>query len=41
MHDFKIVGEVSNDHRYEPVSKAIIGLIHAVEAEPAAAEAAS
>jgi len=38
MHGFRIVGEVRNDHRYEPVSKAIIGLIHAVEAEPAAAE---
>ena len=38
MHDFRIVGEVANDHRYEPVSQAIMGLIHAVEAEPAAAE---
>jgi ribose transport system ATP-binding protein len=39
MHDFRIVGEVANDHRYETVSKAIMGHIHAVEAAaPAAAE---
>jgi ribose transport system ATP-binding protein len=39
MHDFHIVGEVANDHRYETVSKAIMGHIHAVEAAaPAAAE---
>src|SRR5690606_25431094 len=36
MHDHRIVGEVPNDHRYEPVSKAIIGRIHAVEEELAA-----
>jgi ribose transport system ATP-binding protein len=30
MHDFRIVGEVENDHRYEAISKAIIGCIHAV-----------
>ena len=31
MHGFRIVGEVHNDHRYETVSKAIMGRIHAVE----------
>ena len=40
MHGFRLVGEVANDHRYEPVSKAIMGLIHTVGAEPAL-EAAS
>jgi ribose transport system ATP-binding protein len=39
MHEFRLVGEVANDHRYETVSKAIMGHIHAVEeAAPAAAE---
>jgi ribose transport system ATP-binding protein len=38
MHGFRIVGEVMNDHRYDTVSKAIMGRIHAVEEmEPAAA----
>jgi ribose transport system ATP-binding protein len=38
MHDFRVVGEVTNDHRYEPTSAAIMTTIHAVE--PAAAGAA-
>jgi ribose transport system ATP-binding protein len=38
MHDFRVVGEVTNDHRYEPTSTAIMTTIHAVE--PAAAGAA-
>jgi L-alanine-DL-glutamate epimerase-like enolase superfamily enzyme len=29
MHDFRIVGEVANDRRYETSSKAIMGFIHA------------
>ena len=37
LHDFRIVGEVANDHRYEPISAAIMTFIHAVE--PAAAGA--
>ena len=37
LHDFSIVGEVANDHRYEPTSAAIMTFIHAVE--PAAAGA--
>ena len=36
MHGFRLVGEVSNDHRYETVSKAIMGRIHAVEGMEAA-----
>jgi len=35
LHDFEVVGEVANDHRYEPTSAAIMTFIHAVE--PAAA----
>ena len=31
MHDFRVVGEVTNDHRYEPTSAAIMTTIHAVE----------
>jgi ribose transport system ATP-binding protein len=31
VHDFRIVGEVENDHRYDTISKAIMGRIHAVE----------
>ena len=39
MHGFRILGEVTNDHRYETVSKAIMSRIHAVEdVETAAAE---
>jgi len=38
MHEFRVVGEVTNDHRYEPTSAAIMTTIHAVE--PAAAGAA-
>jgi ribose transport system ATP-binding protein len=34
MHGFRIVGEVTNDHRYEMMSKAIMSHIHAVEGEP-------
>jgi len=34
MHGFRIVGEVTNDHRYEMMSKAIMSRIHAVEDEP-------
>ena len=30
MHDFRIVGEVANDHRYETTSKAIMSRIHAL-----------
>jgi ribose transport system ATP-binding protein len=37
MHDFRIVGTVDNDHRYETMSKAIMERIHAVEAADAAA----
>mgnify|MGYP000394702802 CR=1 FL=1 len=38
VHDFRIVGEVDNDHRYDTTSKAIMSRIHAVEdAETAAA----
>jgi ribose transport system ATP-binding protein len=36
VHGFRIVGEVANDHRYETVSKAIMGRIHAVEEMEAA-----
>ena len=36
MHGFRIVGEVANDHRYETMSKAIMGRIHAVEGMEAA-----
>ncbi|MBL8592453.1 MAG: sugar ABC transporter ATP-binding protein [Devosia sp.] len=35
MHDFRLVGEVANDHRYDAVSKAIMGRIHAVEVDAA------
>src|SRR5581483_10560246 len=38
MHDFRIVGEVANDHRYDTVSKAIMQRIHAVEETATAAE---
>jgi ribose transport system ATP-binding protein len=38
MHDFRIAGEVANDHRYETVSKAIMARIHAGTEAPAAAE---
>jgi ribose transport system ATP-binding protein len=31
LHEFRVVGEVANDHRYEPTSAAIMTLIHAVE----------
>jgi ribose transport system ATP-binding protein len=31
LHDFKIVGEVVNEHRYEGTSAAVMNLIHAVE----------
>ena len=31
LHDFRIVGEVANDHRYEPTSAAVMNLIHAVQ----------
>jgi ribose transport system ATP-binding protein len=31
LHDFKIVGEVANDHRYEGTSAAVMNFIHAVE----------
>jgi ribose transport system ATP-binding protein len=37
LHDFRIVGEVANDHRYEGTSAAVMNSIHAVE--PAAAGA--
>ena len=36
LHDFKIVGEVANDHRYEGTGAAVMNFIHAVE--PAIAE---
>ena len=38
LHDFRVAGEVANDHRYEPTSAAIMASIHAVE--PAEAGAA-
>jgi ribose transport system ATP-binding protein len=38
MHDFRIVGEVANDHRYDTMSKAIMQRIHAVEETATAAE---
>jgi ribose transport system ATP-binding protein len=31
LHDFRIVGEVANDHRYEGTSAAVMNFIHAVE----------
>ena len=31
LHDFRIVGEVANDHRYERTSAAVMNFIHAVE----------
>lgn len=31
MSDYRIVGEVANDHRYEPTSQAVIRMIHAAE----------
>ncbi len=31
LHDFRIVGEVANDRRYEPTSAAVMNFIHAVE----------
>jgi ribose transport system ATP-binding protein len=37
MHDFRLVGEVANDHRYETTSRAIMEKIHAVEAAKEAA----
>ena len=38
MHDFRLVGEVANDHRYDTTSAAIMTAIHAVE--PTAADVA-
>ncbi|MGN6099782.1 MAG: sugar ABC transporter ATP-binding protein [Devosia sp.] len=38
MHEFRIVGEVANDRHYEPMSRAIMGYIHAVEEAAPAAE---
>jgi ribose transport system ATP-binding protein len=35
VHGFRIVGEVENDHSYEPMSQAIMGRIHAVEDDAA------
>ncbi|HEX3781969.1 MAG TPA: sugar ABC transporter ATP-binding protein [Pseudonocardiaceae bacterium] len=32
MSEYRIVGEVANDHRYDPTSQAVIRLIHAAEA---------
>ena len=37
LHDFRVVGEVANDHRYDATSAAIMTSIHAVE--PAAGAA--
>jgi ribose transport system ATP-binding protein len=37
LHDFRLVGEVVNDHQYESASAAVMNLIHAVE--PATADA--
>lgn len=31
MSDYRIVGEVPNDHRYDPTSQAVIRLIHSAE----------
>ena len=31
LHDFRVVGEVANDHRYERTSAAVMNFIHAVE----------
>jgi ribose transport system ATP-binding protein len=39
LHEFRIAGEVANDHHYETTSAAIMSTIHAVEA-PAVAGAA-
>lgn len=38
LHDFRVVGEVANDHCYDQASAAVMNLIHAVE--PLAAGAA-
>ncbi len=38
MHDFRLVGEVANDHDYDTVSQAIMGFIHAVEEASVAAQ---
>jgi ribose transport system ATP-binding protein len=37
LHEFKVVGEVENDHRYERNSAAVMNLIHAVEPNAAVA----
>jgi ribose transport system ATP-binding protein len=37
LHDFRLVGEVVNDHQYESASAAVMNLIHALE--PATADA--
>jgi ribose transport system ATP-binding protein len=37
MHDFRLLGEVANDHRYETTSRAIMERIHAGEAAKEAA----
>jgi ribose transport system ATP-binding protein len=31
LHDFRIVGEVANDHRYDRTSAAVMNFIHAAE----------
>jgi len=31
LHGFRIVGEVTNSHRYDSTSAAVMNLIHAVE----------
>jgi ribose transport system ATP-binding protein len=38
MHDFRLVGEVANDRRYDTTSMAIMGFIHAVDDVSTAAE---
>ena len=37
LHDFRIVGEVASDHRYEGTSAAVMSFIHAVEPATAGA----
>ncbi|HZZ24456.1 MAG TPA: sugar ABC transporter ATP-binding protein [Roseiarcus sp.] len=37
LHDFRIVGEVASDHRYEGTSAAVMNFIHAVEPATAGA----
>jgi hypothetical protein len=32
MSEYRIVGEVANNHQYDPASQAVIRLIHAAEA---------